>query len=246
MHFSPSHPIIQQCMKAFALRAEGHPDQAQDVLRRAWLDAAEDHARLWVAYHLAHEEDDEQALHWLDTALELALDLDHPAVHPAVPHLHARLAEVHARLGHASAAARSQAHATAAEGPPRDPGPFFHGTRAALGVGDVLTAGRGSNYQSGLVMNHIYFTAGIDVASLAAAFARGDGRERVYQLEPTGPFEHDPNVTNQRFPGNPTRSYRSPSPLRIVGEAEDWNRPPEEVVRRWRARLADGPGEVIN
>jgi len=96
-------------------------------------------------------------------------------------------------------------------------------------------------------MNHIYFTAsGPDGAGLAAALARGAGRERVYVVEPTGDFENDPNVTDKKFPGNPTRSYRSTEPLRIVGEVTDWRRLTDAELRDWRNRLANNKGEILN
>src|SRR5215471_20119436 len=103
-----------------------------------------------------------------------------------------------------------------------DPGPFFHGTKADLRVGDLLTSGFPSNYKPEVRMNHIYFTALRDGAGLAAELAPGDAAPRVYLVEPTGPFEDDPNVTDKKFPGNPTRSYRSRAPLRVVGEVADW------------------------
>ncbi|MGX1120337.1 hypothetical protein RKD37_005700 [Streptomyces ambofaciens] len=131
-----------------------------------------------------------------------------------------------------------------------DQGPFFHGTKADLRVGDHLTAGFPSNYRPEIVMNHIYFTALRDGAGLAAELAAGDGDPRVYVVEPTGEFENDPNVTDKKFPGNPTRSYRSKEPLRVVGEATDWTRQTPEALQRWRDRLAamarDGRAEIIN
>ena len=133
---------------------------------------------------------------------------------------------------------------------PLDAGPFFHGTKADLRVGDLLTAGFRSNYRPEVVMNHIYFTALPDGAGLAAELAAGDGEPRVYAVEPTGPFENDPNVTDKKFPGNPTRSYRSTEPLRVVGEVADWPRLAPEALQAWRARLAaileDECGEIIN
>jgi rifampin ADP-ribosylating transferase len=129
---------------------------------------------------------------------------------------------------------------------PADNGPFFHGTNAPLKAGDFLTAGFGSNYKSDLIMNHIYFTAMINGAGLAASMAKGDGEERVYIVEPTGEFENDPNVTNQKFPGNPTRSYRTDSPLKIIGELTDWARQTPEEREKWRERLANNKGEIIN
>ncbi|MEU8759733.1 NAD(+)--rifampin ADP-ribosyltransferase [Streptomyces sp. NPDC048659] len=131
-----------------------------------------------------------------------------------------------------------------------DPGPFFHGTKADLRIGDLLTAGFRSNYRPEIVMNHIYFTALRDGAGLAAELAAGDGEPRVYLVEPTGEFENDPNVTDKKFPGNPTRSYRSREPLRIVAEVHDWTRLTPDALRLWRERLAairaDERGEILN
>ena len=131
-----------------------------------------------------------------------------------------------------------------------DPGPFFHGTKADLRVGDLLTAGFRSNYRPEVRMNHIYFTALRDGAGLAAELAAGDAAPRVYVVEPTGEFEDDPNVTDKKFPGNPTRSYRSEAPVRIVAEVSDWKRLTPEELQAWRDRLAairdDERGEIIN
>jgi hypothetical protein len=129
-------------------------------------------------------------------------------------------------------------------------GPFFHGTRADLRVGDLLTPGFRSNYRPDVVMNHVYFTALRDGAGLAAELAvelAGGGVPRVYEVEPTGPFEDDPNVTDKKFPGNPTRSYRSSAPLRVVGEVTDWTRLTPGALQLWRDRLsALRSGEIIN
>jgi len=127
-----------------------------------------------------------------------------------------------------------------------DPGPFFHGSKADLRVGDLLSAGFTSNYRDGLVMNHIYFTALSKGAGLAAEIARGSGNPRVYVVEPTGEFENDPNVTDRKFPGNPTRSYRSRFPLRILGEIESWEKFDTEFVMQLRRKVLDGMGEIIN
>lgn len=127
-----------------------------------------------------------------------------------------------------------------------DNGPFYHGTKADLNVGDLLTPGFRSNYRPEVVMNHIYFTALPNGAGLAAALAQGEGPERVYIVEPTGSFENDPNVTDKKFPGNPTRSYRSAAPVRIVGELTEWERQTPEVIAVWRERIANIKGDIIN
>ena len=131
-----------------------------------------------------------------------------------------------------------------------DEGPFFHGTKADLRVGALLTSGFRSNYRPEIVMNHIYFTALLDGAGLAAELAAGEGAPRVYAVEPTGAFEDDPNVTDKKFPGNPTRSYRSTEPIRVVDEVFDWPRLTPEALQGWRDRLAvilaDERGEIIN
>jgi hypothetical protein len=137
---------------------------------------------------------------------------------------------------------------------PFDDGPFFHGTIADLSVGDLLRPGRPSNYRPEIVMNHIYFTALVDgaglAAEIAAELAEGDASPRVYVVEPTGEFEDDPNVTDKKFPGNPTRSYRSSAPLRIVGEITGWTRLTPEQLQTWRERLSallsSERGEIIN
>ncbi|HTR69059.1 MAG TPA: NAD(+)--rifampin ADP-ribosyltransferase [Mycobacteriales bacterium] len=121
-------------------------------------------------------------------------------------------------------------------------GPFFHGTKVELRVGDELAPGYGSNFHEGRVSNNIYFTALIDTAAwgaqLSAALTGAGDRGHIYVVEPLGPFEDDPNVTNKRFPGNPTQSYRSRHPLRVVDEAHDWAGHPPEALDQMLANLA--------
>ena len=121
-------------------------------------------------------------------------------------------------------------------------GPFFHGTKVALEAGDEVAPGFGSNFQSGRVSNNIYFSAALETAvwgaELATALAGSAERGRIYVVEPSGPFEDDPNVTNKRFPGNPTQSYRSRFPLRIVGEVVDWQGHAPEVLSMMLESLA--------
>lgn len=105
-------------------------------------------------------------------------------------------------------------------------GPFYHGTKSEVRVGDFLTSGQRSNFEEGRISNHIYFSQLLEPAiwgaELAMALGGMDGRGYIYIVEPTGPFEDDPNLTNRRFHGNPTRSYRTREPLKIVGVVEHW------------------------
>jgi hypothetical protein len=121
-------------------------------------------------------------------------------------------------------------------------GPFFHGTAAVLVIGDQLGPGHPSNYHEDRVSHHLYFAALLEPAiwgaELATALTGSRGRGRVYVVEPTGPFEDDPNVTNKRFPGNVTRSYRTRHPMRIVDEVQDWEGHPPEAVQGMLEHLA--------
>lgn len=110
-----------------------------------------------------------------------------------------------------------------------DHGPFFHGTKAQMNLGDLLEAQNRSNYQD-KKSNYIYFTATLEAAKWGAELAAGDAKERIYLVEPQGDFENDPNLTDKRFPGNPTRSYRSKSPLKIVAELGSWQRHSDEEI----------------
>jgi rifampin ADP-ribosylating transferase len=127
--------------------------------------------------------------------------------------------------------------------------PFYHGTRADLAVGDLLVPGFASNYQD-RALSWIYFSGAMDAAIWGCELAQGAGRERIYLVEPTGAFEDDPNLTDQKFPGNPTQSYRSRAPLRIVGEVAEWEgHSPERLqeMKDFLARLAaEGDMRIID
>lgn len=112
-----------------------------------------------------------------------------------------------------------------------DHGPFLHGTKADLKIGDLLEPQHLSNYQN-KKSNYIYFTATLNAAKWGAELAKSEARERIYMVEPLGDFENDPNVTDKRFPGNPTRSYRSKFPLRIVAELGSWERHSDEDINQ--------------
>lgn len=118
-------------------------------------------------------------------------------------------------------------------------GALLHGTKADLRVGDLIEPGRRSNFGGGRTAGHVYVTQTLDAAAWGAELAVGEGPGRIYLVEPTGDVEDDPNVTDKRFPGNPTRSYRSRSPFRVVGELEDWVGHSPEQVRAMREHLAE-------
>jgi rifampin ADP-ribosylating transferase len=126
-----------------------------------------------------------------------------------------------------------------------EPGVYLHGTKADLAVGDMLNPGRESNFEKGRLMVHVYFTATLDAATWGAELASGDGRGRIYFVEPMGEFEDDPNVTDKKFPGNPTQSFRSREPLRVVGELVDWvGHSPEELEVMRRAVQGKGSAQI--
>lgn len=124
---------------------------------------------------------------------------------------------------------------------------FYHGTKADLGIGDLIRPGFGSNFVE-RELKHIYFSATLDAATWGAELAKGESRGRIYIVEPTGEFEDDPNLTDKKFPGNITASYRSLEPLRVVGEVDDWvGHAPEQLqaMRDGLARLkAEGVAEI--
>ena len=118
-------------------------------------------------------------------------------------------------------------------------GALLHGTKADLAVGDHLLPGRLSNFEPGRVMNHVYLTETLDAAAWGAELASGDGPGRIYIVEPTGPIEDDPNVTDKKFPGNPTRSYRTREPVRIVGELTGWTGHTDAQIQARKDSLAE-------
>lgn len=112
-----------------------------------------------------------------------------------------------------------------------DKGPFYHGTKADMKLGDLLEPGCRSNYGEQKKANYIYLTATLDAAIWGAELAVGDDPGRIYRVEPTGTIEDDPNLTDKKFPGNPTRSYRTQQPLRVVGEVLNWEGHAPEVLQ---------------
>jgi len=247
MEFDPNNHVVQLYLQGMALEEEGKPGEARRVFLQAWNEAKNDFEKFIAAYYVArHQKNVRDKLKWLETALQFALKVNNDSVKSAFPSLYSNIAKCYEESGDADNAKKNHELAISSRDTPSDSGPFYHGTKADLQVGDLLTAGYGSNYKSELTMNHIYFTAVANGAGLAAALAKGEGRERVYIVEPTGSFENDPNVTDKKFPGNPTRSYRTQAPLKIIGEVTDWVRQTPEQLQQWREKLANVKGDIIN
>lgn len=245
--FGPENPIIRLCLQGMAMDAEGKQEAADAFFRQAWEEAAEDSGRFYAAFFLSRRQTEVlERKAWLDRALKLALGAGNPSVESALPTVYTELSTCSAELGDSANAEDYARLADSARRRALDEGPFYHGTKAALAPGEMLTAGGQSNYQQDLRMNHVYFTALPNGAGLAAELAQGEGPGHVYLVEPTGPFEDDPNVTDKKFPGNPTRSYRTREPLRIVAELEDWARRDPDEIRQWRENLAKNKGKIIN
>ncbi len=247
MEFSPNNNIVKLCLQGMAMEEKDQPGEAKKLFLQAWNEAANDLEKFIAAYYVArHQELLTDELKWLETTLQFALQINDESVTAAFPSLYKNIAECYQQLGNTGNAKRNFELANSFTDNPSDKGPFYHGTRADLKFGDLLTPGFGSNYVSELTMNHIYFTALINGAGLAAALAKGDKPERVYIVEPMGKYEHDPNVTNKKFPGNPTRSYRTDEPLKIVGEVKEWTRLTPGELQKWREKLANSKGDIIN
>jgi len=247
MEFNPNNHVVKLCLQGMDMEGKGKPGEAGRLFLQAWNEATNDFEKYTAAYYVArHQKNVADKLKWLEAALQFALKINNDNVSGAFPSLYSGIAKCYEDLGDFDNAKKNSELSIAFTGKLSDKGPFYHGTKADLKVGDLLTAGNRSNYQHEIIMNHIYFTALVNGAGLAAALAKGNGRERVYIVEPTGSFENDPNVTDKKFPGNPTRSYRTQAPLKIVGEVTDWGKLTPEELRKWREKLANNKGEIIN
>lgn len=217
MEFSPNNPVIKICLEAMSMEEKGRPEEASKLFLQAWNEATHDFEKFISAHFVARSQKNvSEKLKWLEITLQTALKIDDNTVKSALPSLYSSIAKCYEDLDDSEKAKTNNEMAISFKYNPSDKGPFYHGTKADLQTGELLTAGGNSNYKHELKMNHIYFTGIVNGAGLAAALAKGDKIERVYIVEPTGQFENDPNVTDKKFPGNPTRSYRSEAPLKLV------------------------------
>ncbi|MGE0638329.1 MAG: NAD(+)--rifampin ADP-ribosyltransferase [Bacteroidia bacterium] len=114
---------------------------------------------------------------------------------------------------------------------------FYHGTKSDMNQGDLIEPGFNSNYGQRKKAKYVYLTATLDAAIWGAELALGEGAGRIYIVEPTGPFEDDPNLTDKKFPGNPTKSYRTMHPLRVIGEVTIWQAHPPEQIKAMKENL---------
>ncbi|MGI6298379.1 MAG: NAD(+)--rifampin ADP-ribosyltransferase [Saccharofermentanales bacterium] len=245
--FDPNNEIIKICMNGLNLEESGKIKEAAAIFHEAWKKATDDFEKFIAAFHFARiQKNINVKLKWLETSLECALNINDDNVKSAYSTIYLNIAKCYEELNDFENAKRNYELSNSFKGAPTDRGPFYHGTKADLQIGDLLKPGETSNYKTELKMNHIYFTANANGAGLAAALAKGDGRERVYIVEPTGEFENDPNVTDKKFPGNLTRSYRSKEPLRIIGEETDWGKLTPSQKREWNEKLTSNKGEIIN
>ncbi len=247
VEFGPNNKVVKLCIKGMGLEEKGITEEAAQIFLQAWNGATDDFEKFLSAYFLARcQKQVSDRLRWLETALHLAQGINDDTVKSAFPPLFSAMAKCYEELGDSGQAEKNHRLAKSFDATPSYKGPFYHGTKADLQVGDLLTPGRNSNYSAELVMNHVYFTALINGAGLAAELTKGENKGRVYMVEPTGPFENDPNVTNSKFPGNPTRSYRSQAPLRIIAEVPEWKKQTPEELKNWREKLAAQKGKIIN
>lgn len=248
MEFSPFNPIVKLCIQGMSMEEENKPEEAEKFFKQGWNKAENDFERFLAAYYIArNQKNPSERLQWFEAALQHALKVNDNTVKSAFYSLYSKIAECYQELSNTEKAEAYDTLAGSVKDKISDEGPFYHGTKADLKTGDLLVAGGNSNYKAEeFRMNHIYFTALANGAGLAAAMAKGDGAERVYIVEPTGIFENDPNLTDKKFPGNLTRSYRSESPLKIIGELKDWGKPNPDELQRFRGNLENNKGEIIN
>lgn len=245
--FDPKNIIIKHCMGGMFLEESGKLDEAAAMFQKAWDEATDDYERFIAAYHVARlQKNISDKLKWMETSLQYALKINDENVISAYTALYLNISKCYEELYDFEKARSNYEMSSLFDGVPTDKGPFYHGTKADLKVGDFLVPGGNSNYKENLIMNHIYFTANASGAALAAALAKGEGSERVYVVEPIGEFENDPNVTDKKFPGNLTRSYRSNAPLKIIGEESAFAKLTTIEREKWKENLSKNKGEIIN
>lgn len=245
--FDPKNKIIGQCMIGMNMEDQGDSEGAMTVFMEALNESENDYERFVVTYQIAkYEKNISKKIKWLEKALQYAIKAEDCGVRSTLSTIYFCIAKCYEELGDFKKAKANFDLSDLYNTEPKDEGSFYHGTRADLQIGDFLVAGKNSNYKAEFKMNHIYFTSNINGAVLAAGLAKGEGKEHIYIVEPTGQFENDPNVTDKKFPGNLTCSYRSVYPLKIIGEETEFTNRTNEELSQWKERLANNKGEIIN
>src|SRR6186713_2297940 len=169
MEFNPNNNVIKLCIEAMAMEEKGQPAEASRIFLLAWNEATNDFEKFTAAYYVArHQKNTSDKLKWLETALQFALKINDVTVASAFPSLYSNIAKCYEDLNNHENAKKNYELANSFKNNPSDKGPFYHGTKADLQIGDMLTGGRESNYKSEFIMNHIYFTAIANGAGLAA------------------------------------------------------------------------------
>lgn len=246
--FNPQNKIIRLCMLGMNLIEEqGDFEEGMDTLKKALSESENDFDRFIVTYKTAkYEKESSIKLRLLEECKQYIIKSDDYGVKSTFSTIYLDIARCYEELGDLEKAKANYELSDLYNTNPCDEGPFYHGTKVDLPIGDFLIAGKNSNYKSGIKMNHIYFTSNINGAVLAASLSKGEGKEHIYIVEPTGVFENDPNVTDKKFPGNLTCSYRSEYPLKIIGEKTDYTRQENEDIVKWRKKIANNNGKIIN
>ena len=195
--FNPKNNIIGLCIAGMAIEDSPNKKETNDFFDKAWNQAIDDFEKFIAAYYLSKSQHDTiDKLKWMETALHHALQINDDFVKSSFPSIYLNIANCYKKLGDSEKYKTYYKLSKECYNGPLDKGPFYHGTKASLNVGDLLLAGNNSNYDPELKMNHVYFTSNINVASLAADLAKGNGLKRVYIIEPTGTFEDDPNAVS--------------------------------------------------
>jgi tetratricopeptide (TPR) repeat protein len=186
MEFNPNNNVVKLCLQGMGMEEKGKPEEASQLFLQAWNAATNDFEKFISAHSVARcQKNIADKLKWLETALQFALKINDDSVKSAFPSLYSNIAKCYEDLREADKATKNYELATSFEDKPSDKGPFYHGTKADLQVGDLLTAGGSSNYKPDLKMNHIYFTALVNGAGLAAALAKIKNRWRSHRLGET-------------------------------------------------------------
>ncbi len=242
MNFDPNNKIVKLCVSGMVMEFD-----SLTIYKKAWEESELDFEKIISAYFLGKTLTDlNEKLYWFKVALDVAIKSDEYYLKSALKILYEKIGEVYEELGNIEFAKENFDKATEQEAMPLEKATFYHGSRAALEIGDMLLPGFGTNNEDDLVIKHVYFTAILDSAGLAASFASGDGEEHIYIVEPTGEYENDPNLTDKKFPGNMTRTYRSTSPLKIVGEVGDWRKRSKEDREIWFENFKKNKGKINN